>query len=80
MSVETTSSAAQGAQQFGRIVQVIGPVIDVAFDGHLPSIMNALTVTNPSISDAADNLVLEVAQHLGENVVAAATSADYFVT
>jgi F-type H+-transporting ATPase subunit beta len=68
MSVDTTSGAA-GAQLVGRITQVIGPVIDVAFDGHLPAIMNALKVTNPSISDEAGNLVLEVAQHLGENVV-----------
>src|SRR5439155_558758 len=34
-----------------------------------PSILNALTVTNPGISDRADNLVLEVAQHMGENTV-----------
>jgi F-type H+-transporting ATPase subunit beta len=54
----------------GRIVQVIGPVIDVEFEeGNLPSIMNALTITNPTISDEEDNLVVEVAQHLGDNVV-----------
>ena len=53
----------------GRIVAVIGPVVDVAFDGEIPAIMNALAVSNPSISDEPDNLVLEVAQHLGENVV-----------
>ena len=54
----------------GKIAQVIGPVIDVEFPpGLLPKILNALTVTNPSISDKADNLVLEVAQHLGESMV-----------
>lgn len=56
--------------QEGRIVQVLGPVVDVEFpEGHLPAIYNALKVTNKAINDEADNLVLEVAQHLGENVV-----------
>src|SRR5690606_25414395 len=54
----------------GRVVQVTGPVVDVEFPaGGLPPIYNALTLTNSSLSDKADNLVLEVAQHLGENVV-----------
>ncbi|MBW2557615.1 MAG: F0F1 ATP synthase subunit beta [Deltaproteobacteria bacterium] len=54
----------------GKIVQVIGPVIDVEFEeGNLPSIMNALAITNPAINDEEDNLVVEVAQHLGDNVV-----------
>jgi F-type H+-transporting ATPase subunit beta len=56
----------------GKIAQVIGPVVDVDFPpGQLPRILNAVTVTNPSISDRADNLVLEVAQHLGESTVRA---------
>ena len=56
----------------GRITQVIGPVVDVEFpDGELPPIYNALSVTNPAISDQPWNLVLEVAQHLGENTVRA---------
>jgi F-type H+/Na+-transporting ATPase subunit beta len=56
----------------GKIAQVIGPVVDVEFPpGQLPKILNALTVSNPSISDKADNLVLEVAQHLGESMVRA---------
>jgi F-type H+-transporting ATPase subunit beta len=56
----------------GKIVQVIGPVVDVEFrGGELPKILNALRVTNPSISDKPGNLVLEVAQHLGENTVRA---------
>ncbi|HVY49885.1 MAG TPA: F0F1 ATP synthase subunit beta [Minicystis sp.] len=56
----------------GKIAQVIGPVVDVDFPpGQLPKILNALTVSNPSISDKPDNLVLEVAQHLGESSVRA---------
>ncbi len=54
----------------GRITQVIGPVVDVEFpDGNLPAIFNALRVSNPAINDQPWNLVLEVAQHLGENTV-----------
>ena len=54
----------------GRISQVIGPVVDVEFPpGALPPIFTALRVSNTAINADADNLVLEVAQHLGENVV-----------
>jgi len=54
----------------GTIVQVIGPVVDVEFEeGKLPAIMNAITITNPAINDEEDNLIVEVAQHLGDNVV-----------
>jgi F-type H+/Na+-transporting ATPase subunit beta len=54
----------------GRITQVIGPVVDVDFPpGQVPAILNALTVSNPAISDVPENLVLEVAAHLGENRV-----------
>ncbi len=54
----------------GKITQVLGAVVDVEFsDGALPPIYNALKVTNPAISAAEWNLVLEVAQHLGENTV-----------
>ena len=54
----------------GKVTQVIGPVVDVEFPpGNLPKILDALTVTNPSISDEKDNLVLEVALHLGESSV-----------
>jgi F-type H+-transporting ATPase subunit beta len=54
----------------GRLVQVIGPVVDVAFEeGKLPNIMNAIAITNPTINDVEDNLIVEVAQHLGDNVV-----------
>ena len=56
-------------QRIGKVLQVIGPVVDVEFEaGNLPNIMNALMVSNPAISDEPDNLVIEVAQHLGDNV------------
>ncbi|HSL41364.1 MAG TPA: F0F1 ATP synthase subunit beta [Desulforhopalus sp.] len=56
-------------QKIGKITQVIGPVVDVEFEpGNLPNILNALLVTNPGINDQADNLVIEVALHLGDNV------------
>ena len=56
--------------QHGKISQVIGPAVDVVFpDGNLPLVFTALTVSNPSIDDREDNLVLEVAQHLGEDTV-----------
>ncbi len=54
----------------GKIVQVTGPVVDVEFEqGKLPTIYTALTISNPTINDEPDNLVVEVAQHLGDNVV-----------
>jgi F-type H+-transporting ATPase subunit beta len=57
-------------QAVGKIVQVIGPVVDVEFEpGKLPAIMNALSVSNPAINDDEGNLVIEVALHLGDNVV-----------
>jgi len=56
--------------EVGKVTQVISAVVDVEFEsGNLPYIFNALTLSNPSISDKEDNLVLEVAQHLGENTV-----------
>ncbi len=58
------------AENIGKIVQVMGPVVDVEFEqGKLPTILTALFVSNPAISDEEDNLVIEVAQHLGDNVV-----------
>ena len=54
------------ANPTGRITQVIGAVVDVQFDSHLPEILNALETTNHG-----NRLVLEVAQHLGENTVRA---------
>src|SRR5215218_6675865 len=55
---------AQTSNMVGRVAQVIGAVVDVAFDGELPPILSALETDNNGI-----RLVLEVAQHLGENVV-----------
>lgn len=53
----------------GHIVQVIGAVVDVAFpEGQLPNILNALVINNPNNTDAPE-LVCEVAQHLGNNIV-----------
>lgn len=52
----------------GVVTQVIGPVVDVRFPpGKLPEIYTALRVTNPAISNKEWNLVLEVAQHIGES-------------
>jgi F-type H+-transporting ATPase subunit beta len=54
----------------GKITQVLGAVVDIEFsDSSLPPIYNALKVSNPAISDQQWNLVVEVAQHLGENTV-----------
>ncbi|MFT5000590.1 MAG: F-type H+-transporting ATPase subunit beta [Paracoccaceae bacterium] len=50
----------------GKITQVIGAVVDVKFDGELPAILNALETFNNG-----NSLILEVAQHLGENTVRA---------
>merc|ERR1712062_455385 len=61
-SVSTPASAA--ALPKGRVVSVIGAVVDVQFEDGLPEILNALEVEN-----RAPKLILEVAQHLGENTV-----------
>ncbi|MGL5137841.1 MAG: F0F1 ATP synthase subunit beta, partial [Beijerinckiaceae bacterium] len=62
-----TAFVAPAAKTFvatGRITQVIGAVVDVKFEGHLPEILNALETSNNG-----NRLVLEVAQHLGESSV-----------
>ena len=63
----------------GRIVQVIGPVVDVEFEtGGLPAIYNALEVSGVEVKDIfsySQKLVLEVAQHLGESTVRAVAMA-----
>jgi F-type H+-transporting ATPase subunit beta len=56
-------------EQYGKIKQVMGPVVDVEFEGELPPINTALRVTNTNINEKEFNLVLEVAQHLGDSVV-----------
>ena len=57
-------------ESFGVVKQVMGPVVDVEFPkGKVPAIYNALKVTNKNISDVEWNLVLEVANHLGDDTV-----------
>ena len=58
------AKATEAAKPAGRVSQVIGAVVDVTFDGHLPAILNSLETVNNG-----NRLVLEVAQHLGENAV-----------
>ncbi|MBN1573548.1 MAG: F0F1 ATP synthase subunit beta [Deltaproteobacteria bacterium] len=53
----------------GKVIQVIGPVVDLFFPDKLPEIYTAVRLTNPSIDDREGNLVVEVSQHLGDNVV-----------
>lgn len=58
------------SNQLGKIVQVMGPVVDVEFpDGGIPSIYNALKTTNTSLGGEEENLTLEVSLHLGDNMV-----------
>ncbi|MEO5371725.1 MAG: F0F1 ATP synthase subunit beta [Magnetococcus sp. DMHC-1] len=53
------------SEKVGRVISVVGPVVDVRFDGELPAILNALHLKRPN----GDRVVLEVAQHLGEGTV-----------
>ena len=58
------------SEQTGFISQVLGPVVDVRFEGgDLPEIFTALRVSNPAIDNRVGNLVVEVALHLGQNTV-----------
>ncbi|HEY4070523.1 MAG TPA: F0F1 ATP synthase subunit beta, partial [Sphingomicrobium sp.] len=63
-AADTTQTAKPTSNLTGRVSQVIGAVVDVAFEGELPPILSALETDN-----GGNRLVLEVAQHLGENVV-----------
>ncbi len=63
-ATESPKSPAQVSNLTGRVAQVIGAVVDVAFEGELPPILSALVTDNQG-----NRLILEVAQHLGENVV-----------
>ena len=65
MTVETPTQQPSS----GKILQVMGPVVDIQFDTGLPEVYTALTISNPAIDDTEDNLVCEVALHLGEGVV-----------
>lgn len=56
----------------GKIIQVIGPVVDVEFsEGQLPEILNSLKIPRKSIEDVEEELICEVQQHLGESRVRA---------
>src|ERR1700761_8663450 len=73
-AAETTATDASGILSEGvakgRVTQIIGAVVDVEFDGHLPAILTALeTVNTDQKTGLPFRLVLEVAQHLGENTV-----------
>src|SRR6201991_3225718 len=60
------------SQSKGRLIQIIGAVVDVEFDGALPAILNAIETTNTDPKTGKKiRLVFEVAQHLGENAVRA---------
>eukprot|EP00878_Enallax_costatus_P000264 GHUV01000332.1.p1 GENE.GHUV01000332.1~~GHUV01000332.1.p1 ORF type:complete len:579 (+),score=155.84 GHUV01000332.1:159-1895(+) len=63
-AAEAAPAASQAPEGVGYVAQVIGPVVDVRFDGELPDIMSALEVQDHNI-----RLVLEVAQHMGDNNV-----------
>src|SRR6267154_333879 len=67
------ATATPTKQQTGRIVQIIGPVVDVEFEaGHLPAIYNALRIQAPAREGGeALDVIAEVEQHLGENRVRA---------
>ena len=70
MATALASKAPADGIAKGRISQVIGAVVDVEFDGHLPAIFSALETTNTDQRTGAPfRLVLEVAQHLGESTV-----------
>ncbi|MCO6473392.1 MAG: F0F1 ATP synthase subunit beta [Melioribacteraceae bacterium] len=60
------------ASNEGKVVQVIGPVVDIDFEnGHLPKIYNAIQIPRTSLEGKEENLIVEVQQHLGENRVRA---------
>src|ERR1041384_3966124 len=70
MATQAKLEPTTGATATGKVAQVIGPVVDVAFSAaELPDIGTALRISNPAINDKPDNLVVEVAQHLGERMV-----------
>src|SRR3954454_748680 len=63
----TTTAA---AQKIGKVVQVIGPVVDIEFEGgHLPEIYNAVHIKSEGKGGHAIDVIVEVEQHLGENRV-----------
>jgi len=56
-------------QLTGRVIAIVGPAVDVEFDNHLPSIMNALLTDIANVDGSTSSVTLEVQQHLGENRV-----------
>lgn len=66
LSSDAAAVAAARAPSVGKITQIIGAVVDVQFEDNLPPILNALEV---EVASGAERIVLEVAQHLGENTV-----------
>mgnify|MGYP001559096627 CR=1 FL=1 len=64
------NTGTNGGTNTGRVKQVIGPIVDVSFEAdRLPPIYGAIRVSNPELGNTVGNLVLEVAQHVGENTV-----------
>jgi F-type H+/Na+-transporting ATPase subunit beta len=64
------ATAAPAAQKIGKVVQVIGPVVDIEFEGgHLPEIYNAVKITTKGTGGVTLDVICEVEQHLGENRV-----------
>ena len=65
------ATAQTNTDRVGKIVQIMGPVVDVSFEegAGLPEIGHALNITNPAIDDQEDNLIVEVSIHVGDNVV-----------
>jgi len=71
IATEKTGSAAKTEKNVGRVVQVIGPVLDVEFEPeHLPEIYNAITLEDPNGAIPV-RLTAEVQQHIGQNQVRA---------
>jgi F-type H+-transporting ATPase subunit beta len=65
------SSAIAGEQKAGKVIQVIGPVVDVEYEGgHLPAIYNAIRITGQAGTEKVD-IICEVQQHLGEGRIRA---------
>ena len=66
-----TATANKTASNVGRVIQIIGPVVDVEFEaGHLPNIYNAIRITGTVAGDKVD-IICEVQQHLGEGRIRA---------
>ena len=64
------SVATAAGQKVGKVVQVIGPVVDIEFEGgHLPEIYNAVRITSDGQGSTPIDVIVEVEQHLGENRV-----------